>query len=145
MKLINGRPSIFRVTPLAARICFVFGIINILLGLSLFHYSKVGPVPGFVTVQGPLTFLFWAWAFVLLGGIGIILLFLNWWEAIRFTLIIGLFIKLLWAIGLVYRLFMGGSPFLTILWLMLATIQGLTYVYFWTPLAARREGDKWVF
>lgn len=138
----EARPKLKRVSPLVAKIVIGFGVINILLGIGLATTQASLATP---LVVAPEQFYYQLWGF-LFFTLGVAMLWLyarNSWRGMRYTFVIGMCFKFMWAIALVVRYFSGefSNPLVLIIWLFMAYIQAVTYLHF-MPQPALDKGAK---
>lgn len=113
--------------PLIRRILEGFAVFNVVIGITLFFYY---PKTAFVIVSPSIPQPLWAIVFLLSGmalfyGLAKInLVFL------RYMMILGLFIKAMWEVGLLFRLNRGGGVLSVELWGMIAYLQFIAVIYF---------------
>lgn len=104
-----------------------FGVFNIAIGITLFFWYPLVPL----TIISPLIRQsIWATIFLLSGLVTLFGLLTNKFRLLRTMMIIGLFIKGLWEIGLLFRIRNGGTIYLAELWGMIAYLQLLGVIYF---------------
>lgn len=134
-QLRNARPRLKVVSPLAHAVVMIFGIINILLGVSLFFAIDQSKIPtSLIIVNEVFNYHFWGIIFIVLGSIKLISLKLNNWNLSRKSLLLGVAVKAAWALALVVRaLASPGTWLIAILWIALAAIQIATFIYFMPP------------
>lgn len=132
------RPSLRLIAPLTWSIMLGFGILNLVLGLSLMYYPLGRPV-AVVTEFTPL----WGYGlvFMVLGVFMLYNLWRNNWKWLKRLTICGLLIKSIWLFALVLRLFDGGNAIILALWLFLTYVQAMTYVHF-VPKNAGVKNDS---
>lgn len=138
----EARPKLARVSPLVAKIVIGFGVINILLGIGLATTQASLATP---LVVAPERFYYQLWGF-LFFVLGVAMLWLyarNSWRGMRYTFVIGMCFKFMWAIALVVRYVSGefSNPIVLIIWLFMAYIQAVTYLHF-MPQPALGKGAK---
>lgn len=104
-----------------------FGVFNLAIGLTLFFWYPKIPL----TVVSPtIPQDAWGIVFLLSGLIMFLGLFRNDYRLLRYMMVFGLFLKLMWEIGLLFRIREGGALFLVELWGMIAYLQLLGVIYF---------------
>lgn len=143
-QLRDARPSLKLVSPLAHAIVMIFGLFNIFLGVSLFlaiDESKIASP--LIIVNDVFTYRFWGILFVLLGTFKLFSLKINNWNLSRKSLLLGVAVKVTWALALVVRaLTSPGTWLITIMWVGLAGIQIATFIYFMPPSVATNLQPK---
>lgn len=140
-QLNAARPSLFKIAPLTATICWLFVFINIFVGYALFFAYR--PTVSLFLVNNFLNFQVWGLAFWLLTVIGAYCLVRNNWNGIRATLLAGIIIKGAWEITLVLRIFQNkNTVLLAILWGFFAAIQCATYVYFLPEITEGKDNEQ---
>lgn len=134
-KILHARPNLRNVSPLAYWIVLILGLFNIVLGVSLFFALDSSRFSSpLLIVNEVLTFHVWGVIFILLGLTKIWSLISNNWKLAKNTLIVGVIIKASWAIALTIRtLISPGTMFINIIWITLALIQTVTYIFFMPP------------
>jgi predicted ferric reductase len=134
-ELREARPKLKFVSPLAHAVIFIFGVFNILLGITfLFAIDENKITTSLLIVNDVFTYRFWGIVFILLGVFKIFSLKLNNWSLSRKSLLLGVAIKAAWAIALVVRAVTSpGTWFVAIMWIALAAIQIMTFIYFMPP------------
>lgn len=104
-----------------------FGVFNLLIGTTLYFYY---PKNALTVVSSSIPQPLWASVFLTSG----VLIFYGLWkmnlEFLRYMLIFGLFLKIMWEIGLIVRLSNGGGIISAELWGMIAYLQLLAVIYF---------------
>lgn len=130
------RPSLRIVAPLTWYIILGFGILNLVLGLSLMKYSFGTPL-SIVSRYTPLPL--YGVFFVVLGIFMLYNLQRNNWKILRRLLLCGLLIKTIWLYALVVRSFQGGNAIVLSLWLFITYIQAIAYIYF---IPTQKGGDR---
>lgn len=105
----------------------VFAVFNIAWGTMLFFYHPRVP---YTVISNVIPQIVWAFIFSISGA-------LLLWGGIRHHLrvayvfmIIGLFVKSLWEVGLLLRLQDGGTPPLVLLWGLAFSLQFFAVMYF---------------
>lgn len=126
-KLKELRPGLREVAPLTWSLILGFGILNLVLGVSLMTYP-LGQQVAIVTTYTPLPLH--GLYFVILGALMLVNLWRNNWKWLRILLLAGLLIKAVWLFALVVRLFTGGNAITLSLWLFITHVQAVAYVHF---------------
>lgn len=134
-ELREARPNLKLVSPLAHAVIFIFGMFNIFLGITLFFAIDESKITtSLLIVNAVFNYHFWGVVFVLLGALKLFSLKFNNWNLSRKSLLLGVAIKAAWAIALIVRaLTSPGTWFVAIMWLALAAIQIVTFIYFMPP------------
>jgi len=139
----KARPLLKTVTPLAHWIITIFAYFNILLGISLFFavdQSKI--TASLIIVNDIFSYRFWGVIFIAIGVLKIFALKTNNWDLSRKSLLVGVSIKAAWALALVVRsLTSPGTWLVTIIWLALASIQIVTFIFFMPPAIATNKQE----
>lgn len=139
--LDKARPSLFKVAPLSATICWIFVIINMFVFYSLFFAYR--PTVTLFLVNNFLNFQVWGLAFLVLGFIGAYTLIKNQWNNVRKTLLVGIIVKMAWEITLILRIFKDKNTILTaVLWGFFAAIQCATYIFFLPEITDGRDNEQ---
>jgi hypothetical protein len=139
--LNRARPSLFKVAPLTATICWLFAVINVFVFYSLYYAYR--PTVALFLVNNFLNFQVWGLAFLSLAFIGAYNLIKNNWNATKKTLLVGLVIKIAWEITLVLRVFQDKATILTaVLWGFFAAIQCATYIFFLPEITSGRDNEQ---
>lgn len=131
----HARPLLRLVSPLAHWIVFILALFNIVLGCTLFFaLDQSRFTASLLIVNNIFTFQFWGVVFVALGLFKFWSLLTNNWRTARASLLIGVVIKSSWAITLTVRTFVSpGTLFLNFIWIALALVQAMTYIFFMPP------------
>jgi hypothetical protein len=141
-KIANARPPLSKAAPLTFAICWGFAVVNVVLGLGLILLYST-PVP--IAVANILSYREWGVLFLILAIVTAYGLITNNWNITRRTQLIGVLIKTIWMIALIFRSFMFPPTILiTAVWFFFVYVQGMTYVHFvpTTPKMDRvGEGD----
>lgn len=126
-KLKELRPNLRLVAPLTWSIILGFGILNVVLGISLMYYP-LGRSISIVSTYTPM----WLYGvlFAVLGVAMLLNLYKNNWRWLRRLLLIGLLLKAIWMFALILRLLDGGSAIILSLWLFITHIQAMAYIHF---------------
>lgn len=104
-----------------------FGVFNLLIGTTLlFWYPKV-PLS---IVSSIIPQSLWASVFILSGLTMLYGLYTHNLRLLRYLMVFGLFLKLMWEIGLLFRLGSSGGILSVELWGMIAYLQLLGVIYF---------------
>jgi hypothetical protein len=126
-RLKQARPSLFKVAPLVYCICWGFAIVNLLIALGMATFVATKPI----AIAQLLTYRQWGAVFGLLAIVGAYSLSSNNWKLARNVMLAGLAVKAVWLVALIARAFIVPSTLLiTAVWLFIAYVQALTYVYF---------------
>lgn len=131
----KARPRLRTVTPLAYWIIIVYAFFNILLGISLFLAIDQSRISSpLLIVNDVFSYKFWGVLFIAVGTLKLFALKTNNWNLSRRSLLVGISIKAAWAIDLVIRsLTSPGTWLITLVWLALAGIQMVTFIFFMPP------------
>lgn len=131
----HARPKLRVVSPLAYWIVMILGVFNLILGAAFFFAVDATKITtSLIIVNDILTFRFWGIMFFALGVFKLFALFTNKWNFARSSLLIGVTLKAAWAIALTIRTIVSpGTVFLSVIWLALALIQTVTYIFFMPP------------
>lgn len=131
----EARPSLRIVSPLAHYVVLIMGIFNILLGLTLIYgIDKSRLSASLIIVNEFSSYTFWGVLFIILGIVKLYSLKKNDWKLARNTLIVGVAIKAMWSVALIFRIFISpGTVFITLCWLCIAALQMATYIFFMPP------------
>lgn len=144
-ELRKARPKLRAVSPLAHWIICLYGVFNVLLGISfLLAIDATRFNSPLLIVNEIFSYDIWGAIFIAVGVLKLYSLKTNNWALSRRTLLIGVAIKAAWALALIVRIFVNpGTIFVTLLWVTLALVQIATYIFFMPPSAAsylqRRE------
>lgn len=145
----KARPKLRVVSPLAHAVVLVFGVFNILLGISLIlaiYQARVSSP--LLIVNNVFTYDLWGYVFIGIGLLKLYALRANKWELARKTLLVGVAVKAAWALALIIRVLISpGTVLIAMLWICLAAIQIVTYIFFMPPstehyLQRREERDN---
>jgi hypothetical protein len=126
---------------------FILGVFNIILGASfLFGVDQARFTTPLLIVNDIFTFKVWGLLFIGLGILKLYSLLANKWELARQSLIVGVLVKATWAVALTIRsLVSPGTLFVNFIWIALALIQMVTYIFFMPPniqpVLKRSEGE----
>src|SRR5688572_18856571 len=101
-KLGSVRPQLRQVAPLTHAICWGYAVINIGIGLGMFFLYETR-VP--LAIANILSYPQWGAIFFILGVYTVYALVSNNWAAAKRAQIIGLTVKAIWAIALIFRVF----------------------------------------
>lgn len=132
-----ARPSLKQVTPLSFMVILILAIFNLVLGLALMfaidsNQSRLSAP--LIIVNDLLTFQFWGAVFIGIGLVKLFALKTNNWKLSRQSLLLGAGVKAMWAVALIFRVFISpGSVFLSLLWITIAALQMACYVFFMPP------------
>ena len=104
-----------------------FGVFNLMIGITLFFWYPKVPL----SVVSPLIPQdVWASIFLLSGLVFMFGLLRGLLPLLRSMMVFGLFIKIMWEIGLLFRLHDGTGILSVELWGMIAYLQLLAVVFF---------------
>ena len=142
----KARPNLRTVTPLAHAVLVVYALFNIFLGISLFVTIDQSRVTApLLIVNEVFNYKFWGIIFVLLGCVKLFAIKTNNWDLSRKSLLLGVAIKAAWALALVVRSTAhAGTWLITLMWLALAAVQIVTFIFFMPPAIQsdkQPEGD----
>lgn len=134
-ELQKARPKLRQVTPLAHAVLLVYAFFNIFLGISLFVTIDQSRITApLLIVNNVFNYKFWGVMFVVLGLTKLFALKTNNWDLSRKSLLFGVAIKAAWALALVVRSTANaGTWLITLMWLALAAIQIVTFIFFMPP------------
>lgn len=130
------RPSLRQVAPLSWYIVLGFGILNVVLGVSLIKL----PVKHIAIISQYTPSWVYGAMFTILGLLMFWGLIRNNWKLMRRTLAAGLLLKAVWLFALILILLHGGDPYVLSLWLFLTYIQAVAYVFF-VPVHVKGQGN----
>jgi hypothetical protein len=140
----KARPLLKTVTPLAYWIITIYAYFNILLGISLFlavDQSKI--TASLLIVNDIFSYKFWGIVFMAIGVLKLVALHTNNWKLSRQSLLVGVAIKAAWALALVVRsLTSPGTWLVSIIWIALAAIQIVTFIFFMPPSMATNKQSR---
>lgn len=145
-ELAKARPTLRQVSPLSFAVITIMAIFNLLLGTLLMfaidnNQSRLSAP--LIIVNDLLTYQFWGAVFIVIGIVKLFALKTNNWKLSRQSLLLGVSIKAMWSIALIFRIFLSpGSIFLTLLWLTIAALQMACYVFFMPPNIGSFEQRK---
>lgn len=122
-----ARPSLFSASPLLAHTILTYAIFNILL-LPAFLASK--PFEVIIPLWA------WGWVFAVLGIWMMVSLFQNYFDSLRFSLLTGVSIKVVWLIALLLE----RSWAVALLWTAFVWLQILCVIYF--PYSGGVRGER---
>jgi len=141
-QLAKARPSLRLAAPVSFWFIGLMGIFNIILGALLYYYFNGGVddrALGVITAIIPIGV--WSLAFILLGIAKIAALYKNSWIWARRTLLVGVGMKSGWALALIWKsVYQPDNVFLTMLWITLAIVQFMCYVFFLPPHVIKPKG-----
>lgn len=134
-ELAKARPTLKMVSPMSHWFVSIMGVFNILLGLTLmFGIDKNRLSASLIIVNEVFSYTFWGVVFITIGVVKLFALFTNNWKLSRQSLILGVSIKAMWAVALIFRIFISpGTVFITLLWLTVAALQMTCYIFFMPP------------
>lgn len=129
-KIKEARPRLQTIAPLSSSITTGFAIFNIVLGAGLM-FQKARTVEFFI-VNDFLNYQIWGAIFMLLGVVMGTALIMNSWRITRWSLLIGIFLKLWWWLALLVRdVFQDGNNTLFLgLWTFVTFVQIILYINF---------------
>lgn len=104
-----------------------FAVFNLAFGTTLFFYYPKVP---FVTISPIIPQAVWACTFLLSGVIMTYGVLDKNIRLLWYLMLVGLFVKSSWEVGLLFRVFDGGAIIWTEMWGFLFYIQLLSVVYF---------------
>ena len=142
--ILHARPKLRTVSPLAYWITFILAVFNVILGVSLFvSFDAHRIATPLIIVNDLFTYQFWGVIFASLGVFKFWALFTNNWKMARQSLIMGVVLKATWAIALTIRTIISpGTLFINLIWIALALIQSMTYIFFMPPSIQPGVTDK---
>jgi len=131
----QARPNLKTVTPLAHAILNIYAIFNIALGISFILAIDSSRITApLLIVNEVFTYDFWGFVFIAIGILKLYSIKTNNWNLSRKSLLVGVAIKAAWAIALIVRsLTSPGTWLVTIMWLALALVQIVTFIFFMPP------------
>lgn len=131
----KARPSLKMVTPLVHWIITIYAYFNILFGLSLFFAIDQTKISASLLIVNDIfSYKFWGVVFIAIGILKLFALKTNNWNLSRKSLLVGVSIKATWAVALVVRSLTSPGTFLvSIIWVALAAIQIVTFIFFMPP------------
>lgn len=126
------RPRLRSFAPLAYWVTFVYALMNLLLGISLFFALDDARLSASLLIVNDITsYKFWGVVFMFLGVMKFYGLFGNHWNLTKRLMLLGVAVKVAWAIALIIRsLVSPGTILVSLLWLSLAAIQMITVIFF---------------
>lgn len=135
-QLQQARPRLRLVSPLVFWICVIYIILNLAIGLDfILEFDKLRVAASLIIVNNLTDYHFWGVVFLSLSGVKAYALWKNNWQLIRNMLLVGVAVKAAWAIALLVRIFIApGTILIALLWVALAMIQIITYIFFMPPL-----------
>lgn len=116
-----------RLNPWVLRTLQGFMVFNLVIGTTLFFYY---PKVAFSVISPSIPQPLWASIFLLSGVLMAYGLFKKHFVFLRYMMIFGLFLKVMWEIGLLFRLSNGAGVLSVELWGMIAYFQFLGVIYF---------------
>lgn len=143
-ELHKARPKLRTVTPLAHAVLLVYAFFNIFLGVSLFVTIDQSRITSpLLIVNDVFSYKFWGVLFVVLGLFKLFALKTNNWDLSRKSLLVGVAIKAAWALALVVRSTANaGTWLITLMWLALAAVQIVTFIFFMPPAVQTTKQPK---
>lgn len=134
-ELAKARPTLRMVSPQSHWFVFIMGVFNVALGLTLlFGLDKSRLSAPLIVVNEVFSYTFWAVVFITIGVVKLYALATNNWWLSRKTLLLGVSVKAMWAVALIFRIFISpGTVFLTLMWLTIAALQMVCYIFFMPP------------
>jgi len=137
----KARPKLKTVTPLVHWVITVYAYFNIIFGLSLFFAIDQTKISASLLIVNDIfSYKFWGVVFIIIGIIKLFALKTNNWKLSRQSLLLGVSIKAAWAVALVIRSLTSPGTFLvSIIWLALAAIQVVTFIFFMPPAVATNK------
>lgn len=115
------------INPWVERTLQGFTVFNLVIGTTLFFYY---PKVAFSVISPSIPQPIWASIFLLSGVLMAYGLFMSHYRFLRYMMVFGLFLKVMWEIGLLFRLSNGAGVLSVELWGMIAYFQLLGVVYF---------------
>lgn len=137
----QARPSLKMVTPLVHWIIIIYAYFNIIFGLSLFFAIDQTKISASLLIVNDIfSYKFWGVIFIAIGILKLFALKTNNWNLSRKSLLVGVSIKAAWAVALVVRSLTSPGTFLvSIIWVALAMIQIVTFIFFMPPAIATNK------
>lgn len=134
-QLRQARPKLKVVSPLAYWIMLSLATFNVVFGSVLFLALDQNRLSApLLIVNEVFTYQFWGLIFIGLGLLKFFSLWANNWNLARNTLLMGVTVKITWAVALAIRTFVSPGTFLVnLVWITLALIQMGTYIWFLPP------------
>lgn len=137
-KILQARPRLSQVAPLTNAICWIFVIINIVLGLGMYFLYQTSIE---LAVANILSYQQWGLLFGSSGLLSAYSLIRNEHMLTKRLLWLGLCLKAIWAIALVIRCLTAPQTILiTAVWVGLLSFQAVTYIYFF-PRSQAKESN----
>lgn len=134
-QLAKARPTLRIVSPLSHYFVLIMAVFNILLGLTLIYgIDRNRLSASLIIVNNIFSYTFWGVVFITIGLIKLYALKTNNWGLSRKTLLLGVSVKAMWAVALIFRIFLTpGTVFITACWLCIAALQMACYIFFMPP------------
>lgn len=134
-QLAQARPRLKQVSPLSYWVIMIMAIFNIALGFTLIYgIDRNRLSASLIIVNNILTYQFWGVVFILIGLLKLYAIKSNNWNLSRKSLLVGVSVKAMWAVALIFRIFISpGTVFITLLWLCVAALQMACYIFFMPP------------
>jgi len=129
-KIKEARPRLRTVAPLSSALTIGYSIFNIVLGTGLL--SQQARTVEFFIVNEFMSYQAWGSFFIVLGVVMGSALLVNSWRFTRWSLIIGIFLKIWWLLALFVRdVFQdGNNSILLIMWAFVTFVQIVLFVNF---------------
>lgn len=129
-KLKEARPRLRSIAPMSSSLTTGYAIFNLVLGTGLL-FQKARTVEFFI-VNDFISYQVWGMIFIILGILMGSALISNSWRLTRWTLIVGIFLKIWWLLALIVRdVFQDGhNSMLLIMWAFITFVQIVLFVNF---------------
>lgn len=129
-RIISARPSLRELDPPTFWFALGFSVLNIVIGIGVLFWE-----PSIFPVVAPTLLIMKIWGSLFMS-MGITMAYAMWrrdWGLLRNLMKVGLFMKLLWAVALFFRIGDGGTLLIAVIWTALAYFQALSIVFFFPP------------
>lgn len=129
-KLKEARPRLRSIAPMSSSLTAGYAIFNLVLGTGLL-FQKARTVEFFI-VNDFISYQVWGMIFIILGILMGSAPIGNSWRLTRWTLIVGIFLKIWWLLALIVRdVFQDGhNSMLLIMWAFITFVQIVLFVNF---------------
>lgn len=131
--ILKARPKLSQIAPLTYSICWGYAIMNLVLGAGMYvlYRPSIQGQAAPISIADILSYQIWGFLFFALGVVTVFTLITNHWKATRQFQLVGLLFKAVWAIALLIRCFQEPQTILiTSVWLLIAYVQAMVYIYF---------------
>ena len=128
------------IAPMSSSLTTGYAVFNLFLGTGLL-FQKARTVEFFI-VNDFISYQVWGMIFIILGILMGSALISNSWRLTRWTLIVGIFLKIWWLLALIVRdVFQdGNNSMLLIIWAFITFVQIMLFVNF-LPKDIDRKAD----